>query len=54
MNETAITLLVVGLVALITPILVAVITIFAIRQFRPQDYLHRVARKYSVPTLKLH
>jgi cytochrome c biogenesis protein CcdA len=53
MNESAMMLLLAGLVAVLTPILVAVITIFVIRHLRPQNYLDRMARKYSVSAPKL-
>jgi hypothetical protein len=53
MDETMKTVLIVAGVAIAITVFVEVIVIAMMQRTRKPDYLHRVAKKYSVPTLKL-
>jgi hypothetical protein len=53
MDETMMAILIVAGIAIATTIFVEVVVIAMMQRARKPDYLHRVAKKYSVPTLKL-
>jgi len=53
MDETMLALFIGAGVAVATVIFVVVFVMVTLQRLRKPDYLHRVARKYSVPTLRL-